>query len=328
VPRALVLLVLALALTPRTSRADPGEADTAIERGVRLREQGRDDQAFLEFKHAYELSPTPRARAQLGLVEQALGQWVSAEDHLRGAVATRGDAWIESHRPVLESALATIGHHLGSLELRGKSPTGDVYVDGIKVATLPLDGARRVEVGTRTLEVRASGFYPVSRTIIVTPGETTRETIDLVPLPVADSVAPAPLPAPGEAARPIPETPLRPSSGIERTLAYVGFGLAGASLALAFVGLGERASEISAYNAETSCPGAASPAQPASCESHLSAASTWRTVSIASFVGAGVLGATSVVLLATAPRRSPASTPGHSVACAWGFAEVGCRVAF
>src|SRR4051812_16131890 len=72
--------------------ADPAEA--AIRRGVDLRRQGQDDQALQEFKKAYELSPSPRAIAQIGLAEQALGRWVDAETHLEAALGSKTDAWI------------------------------------------------------------------------------------------------------------------------------------------------------------------------------------------------------------------------------------------
>jgi len=57
--------------TAAAQGTDP--ADAAIRRGVDLRRQGQDDQALQEFKKAYELSPSPRALAQIGLAEQALG---------------------------------------------------------------------------------------------------------------------------------------------------------------------------------------------------------------------------------------------------------------
>jgi hypothetical protein len=264
----------------------------------------------------------------MGLAEQALGQWVAADHDVREALEAKGDTWVESRRAVLESAVATIARRLGSLEVRAGSAAGDVYVDGVKIGSLPMEGARRVEAGTRTLEVRTPGFYPVSRTIIVMPGETTRESIDLVPLPAAPVVAAPPGAPASEAKGSLAESAPAPSNGTSRTLAIAGFAIAGASLAVAFVGLGVRASEISSYNANGTCPGAASPSQPEACAGYLSAASTWRTVSIASFIGAGVLGATAVVLLVTAPSHSPARSPAHAVACRGGFAAVGCTLSF
>jgi tetratricopeptide (TPR) repeat protein len=334
VHRASLLLVLAIAIVPSSSWADAsGDANLAIERGVELREKGKDDQALVEFKRAYDLDPTPRARAQMGLAEQALGQWVAADRDMREALQTKGDAWIESRRGVLDSALGTVARHLGSLEVRGRSTTGDVFVDGVKVATLPMDGSQRVEVGTRTLEVRAAGYYPVSRTIVVASGETTRETIDLVALPIAPLAA---APAPEQPAA----APLAPPDGAgstQRSLSYVAFGVAGASLATAFAGLGLRASQISSYNDDASCPGDASASQPPACASQLSAASTWRTVSIASFIGAGVFGVTGVVLFVASSRHAPRGSlraggrdmrSGRGFECRGGYAAIACAMAF
>jgi hypothetical protein len=48
-------------------------ADAMITRGVELRRHGDDQAALPVLRAAYQREPTPRAAAQLGFVEQALG---------------------------------------------------------------------------------------------------------------------------------------------------------------------------------------------------------------------------------------------------------------
>src|SRR5262249_29627013 len=178
--RPAVLLGLAAFASP----AAPGEPNAGIEHGVALREQGHDEEALAEFRKAYAMAPTPRASAQMGLAEQALGLWVAAEEHVREALKSAGDPWIQKNRAVLEQSLRAIDQHLGTLEVRGLAGA-ELFVDGARVGQLPLERGLRIEAGHRTLEVRALGFQSTSRTIIVSPGETARETIELRPNPVA-----------------------------------------------------------------------------------------------------------------------------------------------
>jgi hypothetical protein len=170
------------ALSPATALAQPSaEADALIERGIQLREKGHDDQALVEFRHAYALSPSPRARAQMALAEQAVGSWVAAEEHLREALSAESDPWIAGRRAILTTAAAAIARHLGSLVVTGPPESGArVLLDGVDVGPLPLDHPVRVEIGSRLVEVRAPGFYPVVRSVEVGPGMIARETVNLV----------------------------------------------------------------------------------------------------------------------------------------------------
>src|SRR5262249_2765150 len=57
------LLILMLVLAPATASA-ASEADKLIDRGVDLREQGKDQEALELFQKAYEIGKSPRALAQ------------------------------------------------------------------------------------------------------------------------------------------------------------------------------------------------------------------------------------------------------------------------
>jgi hypothetical protein len=197
---ALVSVFLSAAM-PRSASAQPSsDADALIEKGIQLREKGHDDQALVEFRHAYALAPSPRARAQMGLAEQAVGSWVLAEQHLSEALAATADPWISSRRAVLTTAAAAIAHHLGTLVVTGPpQPNARVLLDGVDVGALPLAHPMRLETGSRLLEVRAPGFYPVVRTLDIQGGATARENVSLVAAPNGETgakpQAPAAVPA-------------------------------------------------------------------------------------------------------------------------------------
>ena len=297
--RAAVGLSLAIFFGSSSAHAD--DAESIIAHGVELREQGRDDQALLEFRRAFAMTPSPRARAQMALAEQALGLWVSAEIDL--LEATRGaDPWIAKNRAALTQSLAVIQQHLGSLEIRGGSAGGEVFVDGASVGALPMASGRRVEAGTRNVEVRAKGYYTASRVVTVPPAGIARETIELRPQ-VASESGTSTTPNAIGAAPPAKDTEPKSTSNVQRTLGWVFLG-AGAALAITgVVGQLLRQSAISAYNADRSCPGLGTPTQPPGCTGNVSAASTWQTVSIVGFAAGGALSVSGVILVVTAPTR-------------------------
>ncbi len=104
--------ILALAiLTLPALAASQDSVTVQLRHGVELRAAGDDAGALAEFVRAYETSHGTLALAQMGLAEQALGQWDGAEIHLRLALASQGDEWIERHRDALASAYALVLPH-------------------------------------------------------------------------------------------------------------------------------------------------------------------------------------------------------------------------
>ena len=282
------------------------DADALIDQGLELREHGKDAEALALFERAYSASPTPRAKAQIALAEQALGRWAAAEKDLGAALASSADPWIVKYKDALDGALATVRTHLGDLILNGGAPGAEVKVDGEKAAVLPASGPLRLVVGTHTLEVRADGYYPWSQPVTIRNDAPAAVSIEMhvrVEAPAhAIAIGPPPPPPPLE----------KVYSSARRTAGIVVAISAAAPLALGFIGIGLRASEVSAYNSDATCPGLSSPVQPAGCQSHIDTASTWQVVSIVGFVAAGALAATGIVLAVTAPhgwRASVAISP-------------------
>jgi hypothetical protein len=178
----LLCALLLLGLTRTTFAAgadadDPGEAQ--IRRGLELRKAGQDDQAFEAFRSAYKLKASPRAQAQMGMAEQALGRWVDAEKDLKGALAVEQDAWIARNSATLKRSLATVAEHLGSVQIVGSPAGARVVIDERDVGRLPIDGPVRVPAGEVLVTVSASGYVDISRKITVGAGSLAREVIAL-----------------------------------------------------------------------------------------------------------------------------------------------------
>ncbi len=320
-----IAVAVATAASPVRAQS-AAEADKAITHGVELREKGKDEEALDEFRHAYSLQPSPKARAQMALAEQALGMWVLAEEHLREAIRSVEDPFVAKHKAALTTALATIGQHLGSLEIRGEAPGAEVFIDGAKAGTLPFREPKRVEAGMRNLEVRSPGFYPVSRVVRVPAGETARETIELHAQRPND---PPPDQPPAPAARTAP--PVRENAwatepprareeggGAVRTIGWVFMGTSVALLSMGVVGQFVRQGQIASYNEDKSCPGQGSATQPPACADLVRTSQTWNTVSIVGFIGAGVFLSSGVVLVLVGGSSSSShakNTPPAQIAC-------------
>jgi hypothetical protein len=331
VPARLAALLVIVAVTAHgraalAAPADDADAEALISRGIDLREHGKDDEALAVFKKALAKSPSPRARAQVALAEQALGIWVAAESDLVLALAADSDAWIAKNRGALEGALAVVRRHIGSLEVRG-TDGAEVMLDGVRLGVLPASSAFRVEAGRRTLELRAKGFHPSARAIEVPAGGVARETmiLDVQPPDAPDASPGGPRGANGAVA-----VERDPGRG-QRVIGWAFAGTGGALLVTGGVGMLVRKGLVDDYNDR--CPGLGA-AQPADCEGTIDSARRWLTVSIISFIAGGVFTLGGITLAVTAPRRvtSGAMPSGVRVGCApsseRGGASLACSGSF
>lgn len=297
--RSVFGLSLAACLATSTVARAQEDAEALITKGVELREKGKDDEALVLFKKAYAKTPSPRARAQVALAEQALGMWVAAETDLVAALATESDPWITKNRAALDGALGVIRRHIGSLEVRG-ADGAEVLVDGAPVGVASAGTSFRVEAGRRIIEVRSKGHHPTTRSVEVPAGGVARETISLVAMANADNTSGG-----GGALGPTGRAGDDDPGRGQRLLGWAFIGTGGALLATGAVGLLIRKNIVDDYNAN--CPGLGA-AQPAGCEDKVESARTWNTVSIVSLVAGGVFAIGGVVLMVTAPSAPAAKS--------------------
>lgn len=172
-------------------------ADALIRRGVQLRKAGDDRGAHDDLQRAYDLEPSPRAAAQLGLVEQALSRWDDADTHLSEAVRSTGSPWVEKNRRVLEKALILVRAHVATVLVTGEPQGADVYVNGRQLGRLPLREPVRVIAGEVDVEVRADGYKRNIQKLTVEPFQyrplvVRLERIGVTAAPSADAAAQAP----------------------------------------------------------------------------------------------------------------------------------------
>ncbi len=224
--------------------SDPVE-DDLNRQGFEARKRSDDAAALDFFRRAYQLHRSPRAAAQMGLAEVALGRWEDADIHLGEALGAPADPWIQKNDKVLMDTLERVRKQFGSLQVLGGPAGAEVVVEGRVVGLLPMKKAVRVRNGECRLEIRAPGYASANRTVTITASNPTRETVELSPPQVvttAHTMAPPPkdgrdsIPAAPETTSLIPPKQLsaQPVSDEKRTqarLRTVGIALAGVGVA-------------------------------------------------------------------------------------------------
>jgi hypothetical protein len=183
------LLASASVLATHAARADATEDEALIRQGLDLRRAHRDAEALELFRKAYAIHATPRARAQIALAEQSLGQWVAAEADLRTALES-DDAWVLRNRASLEEARSFVATHLGWLTV-SSSVQARLSVNGTPAGATPMKDPLRVVAGTALLRVEADGYVTVDRSVRVEPGEHAAEFVALAPESTRASAPPA-----------------------------------------------------------------------------------------------------------------------------------------
>jgi hypothetical protein len=299
--RAVVLL---LVCAPFAARAD--ETEALLHEGVVLRREGKDEEALVRFRRARDSGGGARALAQIALAEQALGRWVPADADLRAALAT-DDPWIARNRSYLESAREVIAGHLGELEVIG--PAGaELFVDGTRVAMLPLDTPLRLGSGRITVEVRLAGHVAAMREVDVPARGLARETVPLAPLP-----APTTAPPPIAQAPPVAQTPLRAAARASASLAQRPLRLAGwatlgggiATLAAGAIATGIRENAAKQWNDDSRCLSTGK-TRYQTCGAYYDTATAAEKAAIAGYTIGGALAVTSTVLMIVDYRRARA----------------------
>jgi hypothetical protein len=320
-PGLAVVVFASVVLAPLPSIAQQEPLEARYAQGVTLREQHRDAEALALFSSLHTETRAPRALAQMALAEAALGRWVEAEAHLGDALGSAADPWVQRNRAALDGTLRTVRGHLGSLEVITPIAGAEVWIQGRRVAALPMTQPARVIAGTVAFEVRAPGHLTMTRVATVTPDGLARESVELAATPAPGAPSSSTAPAPPESATP---EVTRPRS-TQRTLGWVAAASAGAFLVGGAVVYGIGLGQVSEY--DNACPPPNAPDLSADCASRVSSVAMMEALAITGFVGGGVLAAASAALLLTAPSSRAART---GLACGQGPGEVGvsCRIAF
>lgn len=252
----LCLGVALVALAEHAAVAEPAaDVESLIRQGVALRRKGEDAKALGYFDRAYELAPTPRSAAQLGLAELAVKNYARGEELLTEALGSN-DPWVEEHASTMEQSRTAARAHLLRVVIVG-APEGATFAaaGGGAVHPLPTDGVLwiapqppstlRLEApghsatvlhvdgaagGTRRVVVQMPAVVEPPKAEAPTAEAPKAEAVKSVPL---SSVPAPPAPEGGETPSASPE-PVAPHPG--RALRIAGIAVAATGVAAAVVG--------------------------------------------------------------------------------------------
>ena len=300
---------------------EPSAADALVAEGLELRRQGRDAEALERFTRAHEESGAPRALAQMGLAEQALGRWLDAERHLDEAIAT-GDPWIAERRALLTEALVAIRARLASVDASASVEGAELYLNGAPAGTLPLAAPVRVVAGSIDIEVRAEGHRSLRRTVEARGGQLVREHFELravEPEPAPEPSAEAPVAAPERLPAPAPQSEALWIGG------GVVAGVAALALVSAAVALGVREGHAQTFASDRCLPDTGTRID--ECPASWSEGHAAENAAIGLFVGAGALAIAATVLFAMGGEGSRPESQA-SLTCALSLGGAVCAGRF
>jgi hypothetical protein len=162
------------------AEGDTSAVEQLITRGIELRKAGDDEAALTQFRQAEQLQPeSARIRVHLAATYQALGDWEAADRYLTLASSDPSDSYVQTHRSILDRARRTIDTHIGRLQISGGPPGTQIWLNGRAIGALPLPETLRIQAGVYTLDARLSGYYAVTRRIVLPGGALVRESIQL-----------------------------------------------------------------------------------------------------------------------------------------------------
>jgi hypothetical protein len=307
-------MAAAFAAGTATASDIPPSVDDLAASGLRMRDEGRDEEALALFRRSFETSHQPRSLAQMGLAEQALGRFVPAERDIRSTLSSQNDPWIGLNRAVLEHALSVVSSHLAEVEVISNIPGSALWINGSSVGTLPSSPVR-VEAGGIVFEVRARGYETIRRAVEVAAGARFREEVALVPV-----VRSLDLREP----TPVQSADTAPHASPRRTAAWslvvAGSTLLAGGIAAQLV----RATDVTTYNDDALCFFGAL-TRDERCGRYRIAADRAQTLALVGYLGAvGALGAAALFILVDRPDRPTRS----QVSCELGPLAVACSRSF
>ena len=157
--------VAALAAEPDSKTA----AKEHYQRGVAAFKENRFGEAASEFRSAYDLSPAYAVLYNIGQVNVALGDAVSAVDAFEKYLAQGGTAITKERRQAVEAEIEKQRDRIGTLLLRVQPEGAEIRVDGKLVGKAPLSEPLHLTEGKREIVVFASGYDARVRELEVAP---------------------------------------------------------------------------------------------------------------------------------------------------------------
>lgn len=185
--RTALRLFFVISVAPLTSLASPSVAAAEVSRAAdsksradRAMDQGQYADALAAYRHAYALEPTPALLYNVGRAQEKLGRSAEALSTLEAFAATASPD-LKAKVPRLEELLSDLRARVTQLWVRTNVKGATVIVRREQVGVTPLAKRLLVMPGAAQLEVRAEGFAPYTRELVLEEGRTMIVDVALVP---------------------------------------------------------------------------------------------------------------------------------------------------
>lgn len=196
--RRSVAALLVVALVAPSLHAYPGapssppseeakaEAKTRFDKALKLYKEGSLVGALAEFRRAYELTGNLVVLYNIGLVHDALGQYVQADDALTEVLDAKPDPLDKELRARAVETRAHARSRIGTIEIAvsSKEPIDGAVVelDGVEVTRFPLKAPLRASIGKHVVGVVASGYAPARKEVSVAGESASKVAFELLPM--------------------------------------------------------------------------------------------------------------------------------------------------
>lgn len=194
--RGLTLLIV-LSTLPRPAMAQ-SEAAATFAKGLELFKKLDYLGALERFEKAYLLKPHYAPLCNIGRCHERLGNMVKAKTFFERCLKEGANK--AAVKGQMETALRRVSARITWVEVRSPGEGGDLYLDGARVGRAP--GRIAVSPGTRTIEVRRTGFKPAMTKITTRGGE--ERVVELVPTEQPQTILPPPPPPAAPSLRTLP----------------------------------------------------------------------------------------------------------------------------
>lgn len=219
------------------------EAGKHFRRGVELYGEADYAAALVEFRRAYELTPSSAALYNVGEAQFQLQDYAGALKTFRRFLVEFGPT--EGHRAEIERDVAVLRTRVGHVRLTTVPPGADVAVDDQPAGKTPLDEPLLLSVGHRKLVASMIGRMPVTQYVDVAAEDNVSVTLELRAPPDATGTTRAPGPL---VATDVPPAAHGSSTGLATTAWVVCGALAAGAVTFGVLALNESSALKNARN--------------------------------------------------------------------------------
>ena len=299
------LLLAAPATWAEPTAADRATARTLAQEGQHALESKNYTMAIDKFSRADALVHAPTlllglARAQVGSTKLVEAQENYNRIIREGVAPNSPKSWSKAVDDA-NKEVGAISPRIPWVTITVLGPSNpEVVIDSTPVPAASLGVKRAINPGSHKVKVSAEGYLPQEKSIVLTEGQSLNVNIELEQAPQT-----APTPEKKVATTTTADTGVAPTGEWRRTVAYVAFGVGGASVIVGGVAGGLAIAKHSQLS--DACPVASecNAGQRANIDSY----NRLGTIADVGFIVGGVGLAAGVVLLVTQPKdTSPTAT--------------------